>query len=159
MSPHFNCEGKTGCVFQAVMYSTCGQGGASFTGPLMSHLLNTLLKASIVLPTSTLRQFIDEPNFWRTFLLSWHCCWSKWPVFHFTAIASRMAAGPVQALRGQWTWYSFHMALRSWPPPLLAIFTPFLPARTEALWAEPSTPRRARPFSTLIVALELIAQP
>lgn len=28
-------------------------------------------------------------------------------------LASGMAAGPVQALRGQWTWYSFHMALRS----------------------------------------------
>lgn len=37
------------------------------------------------------------------------------------------------------------------PPPFLS------PSRTEVLWAKHSTPCWARPFSTLIVALELIA--
>lgn len=45
------------------------------------------------------------------------------------------------------------------PPPLPVIFMPLLPARTGALWAEPSAPCWVRPFSTLIVALELIGQP
>lgn len=56
------------------------------------------------------------------------------------------AVGPVQALIGQWTWYSFHMALRSWPPPLLVIFTPPPPSKDPSPLSRALNPPQSAPL-------------
>lgn len=106
---------KSRVMFSRLFLCYCGQGGASLTGLLMKPLLNTPLKAgtanmnlaSVCHQTACLTVFLDIRAD-TVFVMNCRDCTAS-----LCLLASSMAVGPVQALRGQWTWYSFHMALRS----------------------------------------------
>lgn len=61
-------------------------------------------------------------------------------------MACNMAVGPVQALRGQWTWCSFHMALRSWPPTFVGHIHPHLPSQDRSPLSRALNPPQSAPL-------------
>lgn len=96
--------------------------------------------------------FADQPNFSRssvdilgrtlsssqqTKIITPH-----WPI----VMLCNMAARPVQALRGQWTWCSFHMALRSWPPTFVGHIHPHLPSQDRSPLSRALNPPQSAPL-------------